>query len=137
MAIPVSTVIAWLESLGWDAAEEDGAPLKPGPFVPDMPDRLVVVTSTPGPGYVLEAAADAQAFQARVRGSQGSYDDAEALALALDGLILNAPFPVITGGCTLIWCRRLGSQPSPLAPGPDPGDRTEFTCQYVLTASTT
>lgn len=136
MPLPTSSVIRWLTDQGWDATQETGAPLFPGPFVPEMPDRLVVVTSTPGPGYVLEAAADAQAFQARVRGPQNDYDAAEALAFALDDLILNASFPAIVAGRTLIHCHRLGSQPTPLAVGPDSGDCTNFTCQYVLTAST-
>lgn len=136
MAIPLSTIISWLTGLGWDASQESGAPILPGPYIRKMPDRLVTLTSTPGPGYVLEAAADAQAFQARVRGPQNDQDGAEALALALDGLVLNASFPCVVAARTLIFCRRLGSQPSPLGAAPDQADRYEYTASYVLTAST-
>lgn len=136
MAIPLSTVITWIQGLGWDASQEAGVPLMRGPYIQKMPDRIATLTSTPGPGFVLEGAADAQAFQARVRGPQSDQDGAERLALSLDTLILNAPFPSIVGGRTLIFCRRLGSQPSPLAAAPDQAERYEYICSYVLTAST-
>jgi hypothetical protein len=135
--LPTASVIKWLVSLGWDVTEETGAPVKPGPYVPEMPDRLVVITSTPGPGFQLEAAADAQVFQARVRGPQMDQDAAEELAFSLDGLILGASFPAVVDGRTIIHCHRFGGAPAPLTGTPDSGDRYELVCSYLLTASTT
>lgn len=136
MPLPVSGVITWLTGLGWDATQETGAPIVPGPLILEMPDRLVTVTATPGPGYILEAAGDASAFQARVRGAQDDYADAESLAYTLDALILGASFPVTVAGRTLIHVHRLGGTPSPLSGGPDLGDRFELISSYVVMAST-
>jgi hypothetical protein len=137
VAVPVRTIINWVIAQGWDASQETGVPLFPGPYIQKMPDRIVTLTGTPGPGFVLESAADAQAFQARVRGPQNDQDAAEALALSLDSLILNAPFPAIAGARTLMFCKRLGGQPIPLAAAPDQAERYEFICSYILIASTT
>lgn len=137
MPLPTASLIKWLTTdLGWDATQETGAPIVPGPYILPMPDRLVTVTATPGPGYTLEAAADAQAFQARVRGPQNDQAAAEALAFTLDALILNASFPAIVDGRVIIHCHRLGGTPSPLAATPDSGERSEYVTSYVLIAST-
>jgi hypothetical protein len=140
--LPTSSVIAWLRSLGWDFDQEIGCPLVMGPYVPDEPDRVVVITPTSGPGYVMEAAADAGAFQARVRGPQGGDGSpgaqaaAEQLAYALDALILGASFPAVVDGHTLIHVHRLGSTPSPLSGEPDDGDRFSYVTSYVCIAGT-
>lgn len=135
MPLPTSDVIAFLENLGWDTTQESGAPVVPGPYILPSPDRLVTITGTSGPGWMLEGAADASGFQARVRGGQNDPDDAEALAFALDALIFGASFPVTSAsGQKIIQVRRLGGTPSPLSGSPDDGDRTEFTCLYVAFA---
>lgn len=137
MPLPSASVIAWITNLGWDTRQEFGAPIFPGPYVPPEPDRIVVITATPGPGYVLEGSADASAFQARVRGSQNDQADAEALAYLLDSLILGAPFPsVAASGQVIVHVHRLGGTPSPLAASPDSGDRYELTCNYLCIAGT-
>jgi hypothetical protein len=135
--LPTASLLTWLLSLGWDATQETGAPLFMGPYIPEMPDKCAVITPTPGPGFQLEAAADASAFQARVRGPQNDPAAAETLAFALDALILAAPFPGIVDGRTIVHCHRLGGTPTPLAATPDLGERTELVCSYVLIASTT
>ena len=137
MPLPTSDLIDWLTDLGWDTTQESGAPIVKGPYILKSPDRLVTITPMPGPGYMLEGASDAGAFQARVRGSQDNPDDAEDLAYALDSLILGAQFPAdSTSGKTIIHVHRQGGTPSPLASGPDDGDRTEFVCPYLVFAST-
>ncbi len=137
MAVPTTSLISWLTGLGWDTDQERGAPLVPGPYVLEEPDRLVTLTAVPGPGYIIEGAADASAFQARVRGPQDDPGEAERLAYALDSLIFSAPFPVtLTDGTVLIHVHRLGSAPTPLAPGPDDGLRFELTCTYLAYAGT-
>ena len=125
------------KALGEDTTQEYGTPIVPGPYVPDMPDRLIVLTATPGPGYVMEAAADAGAFQLRCRGRQNDPADAEQIAYAADSLILNAPFPARTGsGQVIVHVHRLGGTPAPLSGSPDDGDRYELTASYVAIAST-
>jgi hypothetical protein len=134
--LPTASVILWLTGLGWDVTQESGAPIVPGSYVPKEPDKIVIVTSTPGPGYVLEAAADAGCFQARTRGAQNDQPGAEALAYLLDSLILGASFPVTIGGRVIIHVHRLGGTPSLLLPSPDDGDRYEYTCSYLCIAGT-
>jgi hypothetical protein len=135
--LPADDLIAWILSLGWNDTAEYGAPVKRGPRIREMPDRLVSITPTPGPGFVLEAAADAGAFQARVRGAQNDEDDAERLAFLLDSLILGASFPARTGsGQVVIHVHRLGGPPSPLSGDPDDGDRYSYICQYIAIAGT-
>lgn len=137
MPVPTASFIDWITSLGWDARQEKGAPVVAGPRILPSPDRLVTVTPVPGPGYVLEADADACAFQLRTRGPQNDQASAESLAYLLDSLILRAAFPAsLDGGQVLIHAHRLGGTPSLLAPGPDAGDRFELTCTYVCIAGT-
>lgn len=137
MPLPSADLIAWITGLGWDTRQEYGAPISPGPYVPPEPDRILVITGTPGPGYVLEGSADAGAFQARLRGRQNDQADAEALAYLLDSLILGAPFPsVALSGQPIVHVHRLGGTPSPLAASPDTGDRYEFTTTYLCIAGT-
>ena len=134
MPLPTTDIIDWIIGLGWDAAQETGAPILMGPYVQEEPDKIVTVTPIPGPGFVMDAAADAGAFQARVRGGQDDQPGAESLAYALDSLILGAQFPVTIGGRTLIHVHRLGSTPSPLAADPDDGTRYSYVTTYICIA---
>jgi hypothetical protein len=135
--LPTADLIAWIAGLGWNTTQEYGCPLVPGPYVPDEPDRICVVSPTPGPGFLLEAAADAGAFQARVRGGQNDQGNAEHLAYALDSLILNASFPArTTSGQVIIHIHRLGGTPAPLSGDPDDGDRFSYICSYLAIAGT-
>ena len=137
MPLPTADLIAWLVSLGENVTQEYGMPIVAGPYVPDMPDRICVATPTPGPGFILEAAADAGAFQVRVRGSQDDQGDAERLAYALDSLILQAQFPARTAsGQVIIHIHRLGGTPAPLSGDPDDGDRWSYICSYLAIAGT-
>lgn len=140
--MPTREILAWIELLGWDVTQEFGAPLYLGPYVPPEPDRLVVISPTPGPGFTLEGAADTSAFQALVRGQQGgdqslhAQTHAEQMAYALDALIFSARFPaVLPSGHVLVLVTRLGGHPSPLGAGIDDADRAIFTCQYLVQAS--
>lgn len=142
MPVPTLDVISWLVSLGWDVTQETGAPLYLGPYLPPEPDRLVVITPTPGPGFTLEGATDTSAFQALVRGQQGgdgslhAQKHAEKLAYQLDALIFGARFPaVLTSGQVIVTAYRLGGHPVPLGPGPDDADRLTFVCSYLIQAS--
>jgi len=125
-------IIDWLIGLGWNTTEEAGAPIVPGPRILPSPDKIVHITGSGGPGYVLDGAADSSLFQARWRGPSNDPIAAEALATLMDSMIFSAPFPATVDGVTIIHVHRLGSGPSPLPL--DPGDlRYEFTCNYSIT----
>ena len=136
MPLPTTAIIDWITGLGWDATQETGAPVLMGPYVQPEPDKLCTITPVPGPGYMLEAAADAGAFQARVRGGQNDQPGAEALAYQLDSLILGASFPAVIDGHVIIHVHRLGGTPSPLAPNPDDAERYEYITVYIAIAGT-
>lgn len=136
MPLPTSDVIDFLENLGWDTTQESGAPILQGPYVPPSPDKIVVVTPIPGPGYILESAVDVSAFQARVRGGQDDQAGAEALAFDLDARILAASFPAASAsGKTIIHIHRQGGTPSPLANDPDDAERFDYVTNYLVFAS--
>jgi hypothetical protein len=133
--LPTTAIIGWIIGpLGWDATQETGAPVLMGPYVEKAPDRIVTLTPTPGPGYLLEGAADAGGFQTRVRGGQNDQAGAEALAYDLDARILGAQFPAVIGGRVIIHLHRLGGTPAPLSPDPDDAERYSYVTSYVCIA---
>jgi hypothetical protein len=133
--LPTADFISWLTNLGWDTTQEYGFPILPGAYVPDEPDKVVIATPVPGPGYLLEAAADGGAFQLRTRGGQLDQAGAEAAAYRLDALILGASFPARTAsGQVIIHIHRLGGQPALLGP-PDDGGRYEYVQTVLAIAS--
>jgi hypothetical protein len=141
--VPASGLIAWLSTLGgWDSNQETGVPFYLGPYVPDSPDSVVVLTPTPGAGFMREGATDMCGFQARVRGPQGgdgspgAQSAAEALAFRLDRLIFAAPCPVtLPSGQVIVAVHRLSGAPAPLAGEPDDADRFSFVAQYLIEVS--
>jgi hypothetical protein len=142
--VPLATLdlIAWIQGLGWDVNQETGVPLYLGPYVPDEPDRLGVLTPTPGPGYQREGATDLCGVQARLRGPQGGDGSpdaqaaAEALAYRLDALIFAAGYPVtLPSGQVIVLARRLSGMPAPMSGEPDDADRFSFTCSYLIEVS--
>jgi hypothetical protein len=141
--VPIATrdLITWLSAQGgWDTSQETGVPFFLGPYIPDTPDRLVILTPTPGAGYAREGATDVCGFQARVRGPQGGDGSpdaqaaAEALAYRLDALIFGAAYPVrLPSGQVIVTAHRLSGAPAPMMP--DDADRVSFTCQYLIEVS--
>lgn len=139
MPVTAGTLATWIEGLNWQPTPFDNLVdfVRPGPFVPDVPDRLIVVTLTGGLGYQLEGMADQSGFQARVRGMQSAstvqaYSDAESLAFTLDTLIFNAGFPAVIADTVIILVTRAGGPPEPLAGEPDDADRYTFVCNYSI-----
>lgn len=126
-------IIDWLVSLGWNAAQETGYPLLPGPEILTSPDKAVFITPSGGTGWVTEEAAlDCWGFQARVRGPSDDPLAPELAAQQLDVLILNGPYPARVDGSVITTATRTGSPPSPLPL--DPADRRfEYTCSYLIT----
>jgi len=125
-------IIDWIVSLGWDAAQEIGYPLFPGPEILSEPDRSVWVTGGGGPGYLTdEGSTDGGMFQVRVRGPQADPYEPEATAQLLDQMILKAQFPARIDGQLVSNVYRSANGPSPLPV--DPSDlRHEFTCNYII-----
>lgn len=121
-------IIAWLQTLGVTV------PLHPGTQrIPEMPDRIAVVTPLPGAGLSMEGLADTPGFQLRCRGAQYSPDDAEAIAYDADERILAAPFPATIGTVRLTAVTRSGGRPALLSALPDSGNRTEMVATYLTT----
>lgn len=129
--LPVGDLAGWLlDRSGWP----DGVPLVKGPYLPTKPDRCVILTSTPAPGPVGEWVQEVIGFQFRTRGSSGAtadgYDDAEALARAVDAIVLAEPKPVHTIGgraCSLVT----GGPPAMLVR--DTAGRHHFVATYLFT----
>lgn len=126
-------VMDWLTLAGWDATQESGYPLYPGPEILLEPDQAVFLTPTGGPGYVTdEGGADAWSFQSRLRGPADDPLAAEAAAQLLDWTVLNGPHPVHVDGAVVLNVQRMG--PPPVALPLDPADRRyELTCNYIIT----
>ena len=142
MPVPMSDVIQWITAQGWNGNQETGCPLVMGPYIPDTPDNLVVVTATSGPGYMLEGVTDVSGFQARVRGGQSgdgsttAQEATESLAYALDGLIFNAAFPCVLGsGRVLVAAHRLAGIPTPMPQASDDSSRMTYVCSYLIEVS--
>lgn len=102
-----------------------------GPFVPDMPDGLCVLTLVSGPGILLEGTIDGIAVQARVRGQQRNPTDAETRAYRVDNLIIEASKPGAIGSHWFTDTYRLGGTPTPVQNDLD-GERVNFTAAYVF-----
>lgn len=142
MPVATSDVITWLTSLGWDTNQETGVPLYMGPYVPDSPDQVAVITPVPGAGFMREGATDMCGFQARVRGPQGGDGSpdaqaaAESLAYALDRLIFTAAYPVrLSSGQVIVTAHRLTGMPAPMSGMPDDADRFSLTASYLIEVS--
>ncbi len=129
----VQVLTDWLISAGWDATQESGYPLYPGPEILTEPDQAVFLTPTGGPGYTTEeGGTDAWSFQARLRGPSDDPLAAQAAAGLLDWTILNGPHPVQVDGVNVLNVQRLGAPPAALPL--DPADRRfEYVANYILT----
>lgn len=127
-------IMDFILSLGWDAQQELGWPIYPGPLILDEPDQSLWITLSGGPGYVTEeGSADSWTFQAMIRGASDDPLGPDAQAVLLDQLLFGGSFPVVIDGVTIQNVHRVGSPPAPLPV--DPNDlRHSFTCTYVITA---
>lgn len=124
-------IIDWLATLGIRKGGTVNVRVVPGPYIPEMPDILAVVTTIGGPGEYMDGAADVGGFQLRIQGRQNSSSSPENAALAADRLIRFAPLPAeVTPGVWLQPVTRSGGRPAPL-PLRDTGDRVAFTCTYL------
>lgn len=102
-----------------------------GPFIPEMPARLITFTFAGGAGLTTEGMLDDQNFQMRVRGDANEQDWPEDTARQYDAMLLAAPMPMTIGTTRIRLIDRVGSAPTTLAP-PDDGDRLEYVSNYRL-----
>lgn len=127
-------IINWLATLGIGKGLTVDVTVVAGPYIPKMPDTIAVVTTIGGPGEAMNGVLDTGGFQLRVRGRQDPTNrspSAAHLAHTADRLIRSAPLPAeVAPGVRLLPVSRSGGRPAPL-PGPDSGDRVEFTATYL------
>lgn len=97
-----------------------------------LDDRAVFLFPSAGPGLVLEQAFDVVAFQFRLRGQQGDYNDVESIAETIDKGLVNG-WPATIGGKRVGQIGRVGSAPSFLLR--DSGRRSHFTGNYLFTVA--
>lgn len=127
---------AWLKSLSPLLADTNLVAVFPGPYVADMPDRIVTVTEVPGPGLKHEGALDDKAYQLRSRGMAGSFEDAQELANFIDQKVLGNSGAAEIGERRIVTVRRLGGAPTTVPGSPDTGRRWEFLATYMMTVNT-
>lgn len=117
---------AFLLQLGFDPTL-----INRGPFIPDMPARIITFTFAGGAGLLSEGMLDDMSFQMRVRGDASEQDWPEQTAMQYDGMLINAPMPALFGTTRMRAIDRQGSAPTPLGP-PDDGDSLEYVSNYRL-----
>ena len=103
-----------------------------GPRIPSMPDDMVILTRTSGPGLSVENVLDTVGFQVRVRGNQNRPDSVETLADVVDRVFVDADYPLTIGGTHVTVIQRSGGAPAAMPYAPD-GDRSNWTCNYLIT----
>lgn len=127
----VTELIAWLAALGVGPGLAVDAPVYPGPYRPDMDDRLFVATPVSGPGETMEGLGDIGGFQLFTRGDQGDPASGELLAKRADRRIRFGPMPYLVPGTGLVLGRVLRSGGPPTGLPEDDGDRVPFVCTYL------
>lgn len=124
-------MIEWLAALGIGPRLAVDLEMVEGPYVPDMPDRVGVVTPVAGAGESMDGVSDMPGFQLLVRGDQGDPSSGYRLALAADRRIRFDSFPATTPcGLRLVRVVRSGGGPA-LLPREDDGDRVTAVCTYL------
>lgn len=131
-------VTAGLTSLGYDPALASFPVLSPGPATSTelnklSTDRIIFMALGGGPGLTSENLFDRLFITSRVIGRQADYEDAEALAWALDGLFVKIDSNAVIGTSRVLSVIRSGGGPVLLEK--DAATRYHFTCTYVAEAS--
>lgn len=106
-----------------------------GSDVPDMPNRLALVTPTPGTGEILDGAGEVHGFQLRLRWEPNDPLGAERAARVADRLITRAGYPLMFDDVWVMWISRSGGAPAQLADASGDGERTTYVCTYLATVA--
>jgi hypothetical protein len=93
------------------------------------PDRLVVISITPGGGMAIENLIDRVPVQVRSIGAQMDHADAEQLAQDIDNIMNSLTVSRFIDGLWVVTIYRVGGGPSLLEK--DSADRYNFTCSYI------
>lgn len=130
MPLTFDDLSTWLSVLAQGAGVSLPANINEGPYVPDMPNKLITITQMSGTGFQNEGALDGPSFQLRVRSAQNDQTSAETLANALDKLIFDQLFPQrLKSGTPLLLVSRIGGAPAIMGP-PDDAFRYDYVCNY-------
>lgn len=89
-------------------------------------DRILFIQLGGGPGLIYDGMSDRVTIRLRWIGRQGSYDDAETLALTGDRALLQA---AEVGGVRVNYIDQQGGRPTLLKR--DSASRYHFTCSYI------
>lgn len=127
--LTLDMLIAWLASLQPQPPLEPWPSFMHGPYIHEMPDRLITVTMLPGNGFAFEGGADQPTFQVRVRSAQNNQADGEAVANEIDFAIFNQVFPQLVQDVKVLLVTRQAGAPAPLGP-PDDANRFDYVCTY-------
>lgn len=98
--------------------------------IPEMPDRLVVLTRNGGTGTVRERTFDRGTIQVITRGGQRDAAGAEAFAELVDDLLMGIVGPVEIGAKRVIGVDQEGGPPAFL--DRDDAERVLYVCSYLF-----
>lgn len=108
--------------------------------LPNVPNRVIGVTSLQGPGSDMETLFDTVPIRIDCRGAENNLKDAEAIAYDVDDVFLNAPDNFEMGEVgNSVWCNgigRTGGAPALLSTLSDTESRFTFVCTYFVHVST-
>lgn len=124
--ISARDIEAWLRANGLPS----GAAVSIDGEIPPMPDKLVVLTGTGGPGTLRERTFDNAALQVITRDGQRSGEAAETFVGLVDDIFMGAVPPVTIGGKHIASIDYSGGPPAFMQR--DEGLRVYFTTTYLL-----
>lgn len=107
----------------------------PGPYVPDMPDLVAVVTQEAAPGETNEGVFEQIAYQVRTRGGPNDQDGVEAATANLVLAVRRFGGPITVGG-HVIQAAQVINGPQALPGSPDNGRRFEQVVTVLITVAT-
>lgn len=122
--LTVEAVAAFLTSRGITE------PMMHGEEEPEMPDRVVLLTPSGGPGETRERIFELLIIQCRCRGNQNDPADAEALADQVDRAWMDPIYPLVIDGRHVVRVQHAGGAPAII--GRDDARRYESSASYVL-----
>jgi len=120
-----------------------GAKVIPG-RLPDMPNRVIGIRSSPGPGLAMDGIFDVVGITIECRGGENNYADAEFIAGEVDDIFLGKHSTALSenfiigedANSTVInGMGRVGGGPVSLTM-PDSTSRWTFMCSYFAYVST-
>lgn len=98
--------------------------------IEDLPGQYLLLDRTGGPGLDAEGVLDVIGWRIESVGDQGSYDDAEDLADAVDRAIMNRGYSRAVNGTWMVAAYRQAGPPQPVYV--DTADRHHFACGYLF-----